>query len=63
LLPVTVIGTRDILPARTLHIFPGTARMVIHPPIETRGMTVDQVDALMQQTRDVITSAMPAELR
>ena len=63
LLPVTVIGTRDILPARTLHIFPGTARMVIHPPIETRGMTVDQVDALMQQTRDVITSAMPPELR
>jgi 1-acyl-sn-glycerol-3-phosphate acyltransferase len=63
LLPVTVIGTRDILPARTLHIFPGTARMVVHPPIETRGMTVDQVDALMQQTRDVITSAMPTELR
>ena len=63
LLPVTLIGTRDILPARTLRLFPGTARMVIHPPIETRGMTVDQLDVLMQQTRDVITSAMPAELR
>ena len=63
LLPVTVIGTRDILPARTLRLFPGTARMVIHPPIETRGMTVDQLDVLMQRTRDVITSAMPAELR
>ena len=63
LLPITVIGTRDILPARTLHLFPGTARMVVHPPIETRGMSVDQLDALMQQTRDVITSAMPMELR
>jgi 1-acyl-sn-glycerol-3-phosphate acyltransferase len=63
LLPVTVIGTRDILPARTKRLFPGTARMVVHPAIETAGMTVEQVDALMQQTRDVITSAMPEDLR
>jgi 1-acyl-sn-glycerol-3-phosphate acyltransferase len=63
LLPVTLVGTRDILPARSVRLFPGTARMVVHPPIETTGMTVDQLDALMQQTRDVITSAMPAELR
>jgi len=63
LLPVTVIGTRDILPARTLRLFPGNARMVIHPPLETVGKTVDDVDALMQQTREAITSAMPPELR
>ncbi len=63
LLPVTVIGTRDILPARTLHLFPGKARMVIHPPIETAGMGVDQLDALMQRTRETISSAMPPELR
>jgi len=63
LLPVTVIGTRDILPARTLRLFPGRARMVIHAPIETAGMTTDQVDELMQRTRDVISSAMPPELR
>ena len=63
LLPVTVAGTRDILPARSLRLFPGQARMVIHPPIETAGMTVDQVDALLQRTREVITSAMPPELQ
>lgn len=63
LLPVTLIGTRDILPARTLRLFPGNARMVIHPPLETAGMTVDDIDALMQETRAAITSAMPAELR
>ena len=63
LLPVTLVGTRDILPARSLRLFPGKARMVIHPPIETAGMTVDQLDALMQQTREVITSAMPPELQ
>jgi 1-acyl-sn-glycerol-3-phosphate acyltransferase len=62
LLPVTVVGTRDILPARTLRLFPGRARMVIHPPIETHGMTVEQVDELMQRTREVITTALPPEL-
>lgn len=63
LLPVTLIGTRDILPARTLRLFPGNARMVIHPPLETAGMTVDDIEALMGETRAAITSAMPAELR
>jgi len=63
LLPVTLVGTREILPARTLRLFPGTARMVIHPPIETTGMNVDQVDELMQRTRAVITTALPPDLR
>jgi len=63
LLPVTVSGTRNILPARTLRLFPGKAHMVIHPPIETTGMSAEQVDELMQQARQVIDSALPAELR
>jgi len=37
-LPVTLLGTRDILPANTLKAFPGRARMVIHPAIETDGL-------------------------
>jgi 1-acyl-sn-glycerol-3-phosphate acyltransferase len=61
LLPVTVVGTRDILPARSLRLFPGTARMVIHPAVETRGLTVDDVETLMARTRDIIASALPAE--
>jgi 1-acyl-sn-glycerol-3-phosphate acyltransferase len=63
LLPITLAGTRDILPARTLRLFPGKARMVIHPPIETTGMNVEQVDELMQRTREVITTALPPDLR
>ncbi|MGK2925947.1 MAG: lysophospholipid acyltransferase family protein [Lysobacterales bacterium] len=63
LLPITLVGTRDVIPARTLRLFPGTVRMVIHPPIETAGMTVEQVDELLQHARRVISSAMPPELR
>ncbi len=63
LLPVTVVGTRNILPAKSLRLYPGRARMIIHPPIETTGMTVAQVDELMSETRRVIESALPAELQ
>jgi 1-acyl-sn-glycerol-3-phosphate acyltransferase len=63
ILPVTVVGTRDILPAKSLKLFPGTARMVIHPAIETAGLTVDDLQDLMDRTREVISSAMPPELR
>jgi 1-acyl-sn-glycerol-3-phosphate acyltransferase len=59
LLPVTVVGTREILPARSLRLFPGTARMVIHPAVETRGLGVEAVDDLMARTRAIIASALP----
>jgi 1-acyl-sn-glycerol-3-phosphate acyltransferase len=60
ILPVTLVGTRDVLPAKSLHLFPGSIRMVIHPAIDPEGKNADE---LLQQTRDVIRSAMPAELR
>jgi len=59
LLPVTVSGTREILPARSLGLFPGRARLVIHEPIETRGMTMEQVDELAAEARRRIASALP----
>lgn len=60
ILPVTLVGTRDILPARSLKPFPGSVRMVIHPAIMPQGKDVDQ---LMEETRSAISSAMPPELR
>jgi 1-acyl-sn-glycerol-3-phosphate acyltransferase len=59
LLPVTVAGTRDILPTRTLALFPGRARLVIHEAIETRGMNLEQVDELCEEARRRIASALP----
>lgn len=62
-LPVTLVGTRDICPARTLKIFPGRVRMVIHPAIETTGLGWDQTDELVERSRRAVESAMPPELR
>lgn len=63
LLPITLIGTRDILPAHSLRLFPGTARMVIHPPIETRGMSLQELPELMEVARAAIARSLPAELQ
>lgn len=61
LLPVTVAGTREILPNKSLAPFPGTARLIIHEPIDTTGMTAAQTDDVMAQARQQIASALPAE--
>jgi 1-acyl-sn-glycerol-3-phosphate acyltransferase len=62
-LPVTLIGTREILPARTLSLFPGRASMLIHPAIETRNMDGGQVDFLLDLTRQAIASGLPEPYR
>ncbi len=63
ILPVTVSGTREIMPARTLKLFPGRGTMTIHAPIETSGLGLEDIDRLMEQTRQAIASALPPELR
>jgi 1-acyl-sn-glycerol-3-phosphate acyltransferase len=63
LLPVTLIGTRDILPNGTVSLFPGAARIVVHPCIETEGMEATQTDELLARSRELVASVLPQELR
>jgi 1-acyl-sn-glycerol-3-phosphate acyltransferase len=57
-LPVTLLGTRDILPSKTVKLFPGRGTMVIHRAIETDGL---DMETLMNKTRESIASSLPAE--
>jgi len=59
-LPLTLKGTRDILPTGTLRVRPGPATIVIHPPISPEGQ---DVRGLMVASRDAIASALPPEHR
>ena len=64
ILPVTIIGTRDIQKPKSLLIFPGRVRMVIHPAIAVDGAEdAETIRDLMAQTRDAIASALPEEFR
>jgi len=64
ILPVTIIGTRDIQKPKSMLVFPGKVRMVIHPAIEPKGKeNGEDVLELMSRTRYAIASALPEELR
>jgi 1-acyl-sn-glycerol-3-phosphate acyltransferase len=57
-LPITIIGTNNILPSSTFDLFPGKARMVIHKPIDTARYNDRTLQELMAHTHMVIESAL-----
>ena len=56
ILPVTISGTRAILPTKSFDLFPGRATMTIHPPVDIKGYDSGNVKALIDKTRDIIAS-------
>jgi len=54
ILPVTIIGTRRILPPGSRDLRPGRARLIIHPPIETAGWSADRLPELIERAREAI---------
>jgi 1-acyl-sn-glycerol-3-phosphate acyltransferase len=58
LLPVTVSGTREILPPDTIDLFPGTARLRIHPPIPVSGHSVETLEGLIGKAREAVASGL-----
>ena len=54
ILPITVVGTDAIYPPNHIMVHRGDALLVIHPPIETKGMSLDDRDELMRKVRGVI---------
>ena len=62
-LPVTIIGTHDIQKPKSMMVFPGKVKLVIHPAIASPANSPEGVLGLMKQTRDTIASALPKESR
>jgi 1-acyl-sn-glycerol-3-phosphate acyltransferase len=58
LLPITINGTREILPSDTLDLFPGRATMTIHEPIAIEGYEREQIAALAERSRQKIASVL-----
>lgn len=55
-LPVTINGSRRILPKGSLVFRPGTIELVVERPIETDVYRPDQLDALISRTRSMISA-------
>ncbi len=56
ILPVTINGTNKILPSGTFNILPGKAELIIHPPIDLSKYSRENMNLLMEDTREIISS-------
>jgi 1-acyl-sn-glycerol-3-phosphate acyltransferase len=56
ILPVTVNGSRHVLPKGSIVFSPGRIQVVVGDPIDTRGYNHDTIIELMAKTREVIQS-------
>jgi 1-acyl-sn-glycerol-3-phosphate acyltransferase len=56
LLPVTVNGSRKILPKKSVEFHPGPIEVIVDNPINTEGYTPETIDELIDRTRNVIMS-------
>ncbi|PHR65421.1 lysophospholipid acyltransferase family protein [Alcanivorax sp.] len=58
-LPVTLSGTFDILPAGTLRLHPGaSARLILHPPLSVTGNSDAELQNLVRQSREAIATPL-----
>lgn len=56
ILPLTIVGTNYVLPANTISLFPGRAKIVIHKPIDIKNYSYETIESLMNDTRKIIES-------
>lgn len=56
ILPITLVGTHEILPTGGLDVMPGKARLIIHEPIALDKVKDLDVDDLMAQAQQVVIS-------
>jgi 1-acyl-sn-glycerol-3-phosphate acyltransferase len=61
ILPLTVTGTRNVLPAGTSDLLPGSARLVIHPPVSVEGLATEDCPRISDTVREVIASSLPPD--
>lgn len=61
ILPVTVNGSRTILPKGSIVFKPGHITVVVGDPIDTHGYRHENIEELMAKTRDVIQSNLVLE--
>jgi len=60
-LPITIIGTRKILPPKTINLLPGRVKMIIHKPIDISGYTNNNLDELVKRTKEIIGDALEGQ--
>ena len=58
ILPITINGTRKVLPKGSLDLMPGGATMIIHEPISVKDYHEENMNELMDRTRMIINTSL-----
>ena len=61
LVPIALTGVYDLLPIHTRHFYPGELTLTVGEPIDTKGMTPRQTEALNVQLRQAIAQLLEPE--
>jgi 1-acyl-sn-glycerol-3-phosphate acyltransferase len=56
ILPVTIKGSKNIMPPNKIQVFPGKIEIIIHEPIDT--LKYNDADSLLDATRNTIQSVL-----
>jgi len=56
LVPLTLVGTYELLPIHTYHLTPRPLKIIVGDPIPTAGLTTKDADALTQRLFETITA-------
>jgi 1-acyl-sn-glycerol-3-phosphate acyltransferase len=59
IVPVTVLNSAKVQPPGRYGVRPGLIHVIFHEPIQTKGMTLEDRNSLVQRTRNAISSALP----
>jgi 1-acyl-sn-glycerol-3-phosphate acyltransferase len=62
IIPVTIIGSRQVLPPDSIVFRPGTMDMYVDPPVATDKLTEDDLDRVMQEVWDAMAKHMRFEV-
>ncbi len=62
-LPLTLHGTDQMLPTGTLNWRPGSTTLEIHPPIDTQGLSEEDVSNLCRQTESLIQRSISSPIK
>ncbi len=58
IVPITIVGSYDLMPKKTLRVKPGVVKVIISDPIDVSAYTEDDRDMLLDRVRSVISTTL-----
>jgi 1-acyl-sn-glycerol-3-phosphate acyltransferase len=58
ILPITIVGTKNVLPPKTIRLLPGRVKMTIHEPIDIAQYKDADIKELMEKARGIIQGGL-----